>query len=133
MANPNEAALRKADVAQMAGDIPAMLELFSDDVVAHIGGRSKVAGDVKGKDQLVETYGRFVESLGTIVEMKTHDILANDTHGIQLQSYVAERDGKRITINGIGVFHFENGKVNEVWFTDQDPYTADPWYDAGLP
>jgi hypothetical protein len=131
VAHPNEEALRKADAAQVAGDIPGMLELFSDDVVFHVGGRSNMAGDGKGKDQLVESYGRFIQALGEIVEMKTHDLLANDTHGVQLQSTTAQRDGKRITINGIALFHFDNGKVTEAWFNDEDPYAADAWYDAG--
>ncbi len=132
MAHPNEETLRKADEAQARQDIPGMMEMFADDVVIHIGGRSKMAGDYKGTEQLVETYGRFMQSLGTIVEMKTHDILANDTHGIMLQTMTAERGGERITINAFAVMHFTNGKVSEAWFLDEDPYSADPWYDAGL-
>jgi ketosteroid isomerase-like protein len=132
MAHPNEEALRRADAAQASGDVQAMMDLFADDVVIHIGGRSKLAGDYKGKDQLLEMYGRFMQSLGNIEEMGTHDILANDTHGIQLQSTTAERGGERITINAVGIMHFSGGKVTEAWFTDEDPYTADAWYDAGL-
>lgn len=132
MAHPNEETLRRADEAQARGDIQGLMDMFADDAVIHIGGRNKLAGDYKGKDQLMEMYGRFMQSLGTIEEMSTHDLLANDTHGIQLQTIKAERDGKRITINGFGVMHFTDGKVSEAWFQDEDPYTSDAWYDAGL-
>lgn len=132
MAHPNEEALRRADEAQAGGDVQAMMDMFADDAVIHVGGRSKLGGDYKGKDQLMDVYGRFMQALGNIIEMKSHDILANDTHGIQLQTTTAERDGQRITINAVGVMHFNNGKVTEAWFLDEDPYTADPWYDAGL-
>ena len=132
MAHPNEELLRRAEEAQGRGDVQAMTDMFADDAVVHIGGRSKMAGDFKGRDQLIEVYGRFMQALGDVVEMTTHDILANDTHGIQLQSVTAERDGQRITIKAIGVLHFTNGKVSEAWFLDEDPYTADAWYDAGL-
>jgi uncharacterized protein len=132
MAHPNEEALRRADEAQTSGDVQAMMDMFADDAVIHVGGRSKLAGDYKGKDQLLEVYGRFMQSLGNIEEMATHDILANDTHGTQLQSVTAERDGQRITIKSFAVMHFADGKVTEAWFTDEDPYAADPWYDAGL-
>jgi hypothetical protein len=27
--------------------------------------------------------------------------------------------------------HFSGGKVSEAWFLDEDPYTADAWYDGG--
>jgi ketosteroid isomerase-like protein len=132
MAHPNEEALRRADEALARGDVQAMMDLFADDAVIHVGGRSKLAGDYKGKDQLLEMYGRFIQSLGNIEEMSTHDILANDTHGIQLQSVTAERDGQRITIKSFGAMHFADGKVTEAWFLDEDPYAADPWFDAGL-
>jgi len=132
MAHPNEEALRRADAAQASGDVQGLMAMFADDAIIHIGGRSNMAGDYKGKDQLLEVYGRFMQSLGNIEEMGTHDILANDTHGIQLQSVTAERDGERITIKSMGVMHFTDGKVTEAWFIDEDPFTADPWYDAGL-
>lgn len=132
MAHPNEETLRRAEEAQGRGDVQGLMEMFADDAVIHIGGRSRLGGDYKGKDQLMEVYGRFLQSLGNIEEMSTHDLLANDTHGIQLQTIKAERDGKRITINGFGVLHFTDGKVTEAWFLDDDPYTADAWYDAGL-
>lgn len=132
MAHPNEAAMRRSDEAQARGDIQGMFEPFADDVVAHIGGKSKLAGDYKGKEQLQELFGRFMQSLGDNPEFVTHDILANDTHGIMLQTFKAERGGDRITINGFAVMHFADGKVTEAWFLDEDPYAADPWYDAGL-
>jgi uncharacterized protein len=132
MAHPNEEALRRADEAQARGDVQAMMDMFAGDAVIHVGGRSKLAGDYKGKDQLMEVYGRFMQAVGNIEEMVTHDILANDTHGIQLQSVTAERDAQRITIRSIATMHFADGKVTEAWFIDEDPFTADPWYDAGL-
>lgn len=132
MAHPNEEVLRRADVAQEKGDLDTFMDLFTDDVVVHIGGRSKLAGDLKGRDQLVESYTRFMEALGENAEFKTHDLLANDTHGIMLQTFATVVNGERVEINGVGILHFTNGKVSEAWFIDEDPYTADPIYDAGL-
>jgi uncharacterized protein len=132
MAHPNEETLRRSDEAQAKGDVQGMMDMFADDVVVHIGGRSTMAGDYKGKDQLIESYGRFMQSLGESAVMETHDILANDTHGILLQSFTTESGGQRVKINAVGILHFTNGKVSEAWFIDEDPYTADPIYDAGL-
>jgi hypothetical protein len=47
-------------------------------------------------------------------------------------SQQGNRDGDAIEIRGIGVFHFANGKIREAWFLDEDPHTADPWYDKAL-
>ena len=131
MAHSHEDMLRRSVAAQERGDIPEMLEMFADDVVVHVGGRGPFAGDHKGKDELINTYGQFMSSLGEITKMETHDVLANDTHGIMLQTIEATRGGERITINGFAVMHIKGGKVAEAWFLDEDPYTADAWYAAG--
>ena len=133
MAHPNEETLRRSVAAQERGDIPAMIEMFAPDVVVHIGGRGPFAGDRKGTDELINSYGQFMQSLGEITKMETHDVLANDTHGIMLQTIEATRGGDRISINGFAVMHFnKDGKVSEAWFIDEDPYAADPWYKAGV-
>lgn len=132
MAHPNEEILRAQDAALARGDVPALFDTFTDDVVAHIGGRNKLSGDYKGKEQLQEVFGRFMQSMGESAQFETHDILANDTHGVVLQRVRSERGGERIEIGGVGVFHFRDGKISEAWFYDTDPYTADAWYDAGL-
>jgi len=131
MAHTNEETLKGAVAAQEQGDIQGMVGMFADDVVVHVGGKSFIAGDYKGKDGVIESYGKFMGSLGEITKMETHDLLANDTHGIMLQTIEASRGGKSITINGVAILHFTNGKVSEAWFLDEDPYTADPWYNAG--
>ena len=132
MAHPNEEVLRTMDAAMTSGDVETMLANFTDDVVVHVGGRSKLAGDFKGKDQLQENFGRFMQAMGENAEFGTHDVVAGDTHGFILQTFKADRNGDRLEINGVGIFHFSNGKISEAWFLDDDPYTADPWYDRGL-
>jgi ketosteroid isomerase-like protein len=132
MAHPNEEMLRKFDAALDAQDIETAFSFFTDDVVAHIGGRSKLAGDSKGRDELMQTFGRFMQAMGEDPELETHDIVANDTHGFMLQVFRGKRGGQSIELRGIGVFHFRDGKISEAWFLDEDPYAADPWYDGGL-
>jgi ketosteroid isomerase-like protein len=133
MAHKNEKTLRASDAAMTQGNPQPMFDHFTDDAVIHIGGKNKLAGDYKGKDQLMETFGRFMQALGENPSFDTHEVLANDTHGVVLQTARASRGGKSIAIDGIAIFHFDGaGKVTEAWFSDADPYTADPWYDAGL-
>jgi ketosteroid isomerase-like protein len=131
MAHPNEELLRRMDEAQAKQDVEGMMAAFADDVVVHIGGRSAMAGDFKGKGELMESYGRFVQVMGDNAEFETHDIVAGDKHGFVLQSFNGDRDGDRIEVNAIAIFHFAKGKISEAWFLDEDPYTADAWYDAG--
>ena len=128
--HPNEKLLRDSDEAASRGDVEAFFAPFADDVVAHIGGRSKLAGEVRGKAELQQRYGEFMESLGENPEAVTHDVLANDEHGVVLQIYRGTKAGKTVELRGIGVVHFRDGKISEAWFFDEDPYTSDPFYDA---
>jgi len=132
MAHPNEELLRRVDAEMVKGNPQAMFDMFADDAVIHVGGRSKLSGDYKGKEELQQTFGLFMQSLGENPAMQSHDILANDTHGVIMQTATGQRGGKKMEIKGVGVMHFTDGKVTEAWFIDEDPYTADPWYDAGL-
>jgi uncharacterized protein len=128
--HPNEKLLRDSDEAASRGDFEAFLAPFADDVAVHIGGRSKLAGEVRGKNELQQRYTEFIESMGEDPEFVTHDILANDEHGVLLQQYYGTKGGERVEIRGVGIVHFRDGKISEAWFFDQDPYTADPFYDA---
>lgn len=132
MTNKYEQLLREQDKALQAGDVEKTFSYFADDVVAHIGGKSKISGDVKGRDQLIKTFEMFMTALGPNGKIETHDIVANDKHGIVLQSFVTEYKGERVTLGGVAIFHFSGDKISEAWLFDQDPYTADPIYDAAL-
>lgn len=133
MTHPNEELIRIMDEMQAKGDIERMFSVFADDVVAHFGGRSKLAGDYKGKEQLQELFMKLMRIVGENLQVETHEIVAGDKHGFMLHVVRAERNGRRIEIHNIDIFHFSNGKVTEAWFVSEDPYTADAWYDAGLP
>jgi len=129
MPNKTEKMLREQDAAMSKGDMDGFWAPFADDVIAHIGGRSKLAGDVKGKAELQAKFGEFMAALGDNPEIQTHDIVANDEHGIVLQSYRGTKKGKSAEIRGVAVFHFDGGEISEAWFFDEDPYAADPFYD----
>jgi hypothetical protein len=130
MAHPNEELLWRVDAEMAKGNPQAMFDLFADDAIVHVGGRSKLAGDYKGKGEIQQSFGLFMQALGDNPLMESHDILANDKHGIVMQTASGQRGGKKIEIKGLGIMHFSRGKIDEAWFIDEDPYTADAWYDG---
>lgn len=130
MANKNEKLLRDQDAALARGDMDAFWAPFSEDVLVHIGGRSTLAGEVKGLAEMQAKFGQFMAALGDNQEIVTHDIVANDTHGIVLQSFRGTKKGKTLDTNGVSIFHIAGGKITEAWLFDEDPYTADAFYDA---
>jgi hypothetical protein len=130
--NQNVELGRKLDEAFEKGDVEALFGFFADDVVAHLGGRSKLSGDFKGKQALMEQYGKFVQSLGENPQFETHGIYGDDEHMVQLQKLRAQRGGEILETGVVNIAHVKDGKIVEFWTFDQDPYAADPFYDGGL-
>jgi hypothetical protein len=59
-----------------------------------------------------------------ISALELHDVVANDRHAVALVNWWANWRGKRIESREIGVYHIEDGKVTEVWFTTEEPERA---------
>jgi ketosteroid isomerase-like protein len=61
MAHPNEELTRRGYAAFATGDMVALDELFADDVIWHVGGRSPLSGDYKGKEAVFAMFGRLAQ------------------------------------------------------------------------
>lgn len=130
MAHPHHDLLTGLDEAFNAGDFDAVLSFLADDFTIHIAGRSKMAGDHTGKEMFAGLIGQYIEALGPDPEMETHAILADDEHGIMLQRVRATKQGHSADIRTVNIFHFDDGKISEMWSWDEDPYLADAFYDS---
>jgi ketosteroid isomerase-like protein len=128
MAHPNEDLVRRGFAAFGTGDIATLRELFADDLVWHVGGRSPLTGDYKGKDAVLGFFAKLAERAGGTFRLDLHDVLANDEHVVGLIKGTAEREGKALNDNGVQVFHVRGGKVTESWFHPGDQYAADEFW-----
>ena len=122
MPHQNEEALRAAGEAIAKGDVDAFLGHYADDVVVHYPGTSPLAGEHRGKQAFMNVFARFAEITGAPPQIEVHDILANDTHGVILQTVRIERKGLSIDARQVVVSHFRDGKVAEIWpsYLDQN-------------
>jgi uncharacterized protein len=127
MTHPNVDRLRAMDEAMKRGDLPTMFASFSDDVVVHMGGSSKLAGDYRGVDQLQEMFGRFMQASGEYT-FENHAYLADDEHGVILQRGTMKRDGRTFSTNEAFIFHFRGDKIAEFWYVPLDQAGVDAWW-----
>jgi hypothetical protein len=130
MANRNLETLQKIDAAFGAGNPEEIFSFFTDDVVAHISGKSSMAGDHKGKQTLMALFGRYMAALGANPVVETHALLADDTHGVQLQTLRSAKGSRKLDVKNITIYHFRDAKISEMWTVDDDPQAADAFYDA---
>lgn len=87
-------------------------ELFADDLVWHVAGRSVIAGDYAGKDQVFGFFGRLQELSEGTSEVEVHDLLANDEHGVAIVIESATRN--RRSYQGHASPHREVGMREDV-------------------
>lgn len=126
--HPNAELLRRGYQAFASGDMAALDALFADDVVWHVSGRSSMAGDYKGKEQVFGQFGQLMERTGGTFKLDTHDIVAGDGHGVALSAATASREGRSLNVRNVDIFHVKDGRVTEMWSTSLDPYETDEFW-----
>ncbi len=128
MGHQNVELLRTGYAAFEKGDMDTIRGLFADDVVAHIPGRSPLAGDYKGAEEVLGFLGKLFELSGGTYKSDTHAFLADDEHGTVLSTQTADREGKRLNSKSIEVYHFGNGKITEFWSLTDSQYEDDEFW-----
>ena len=113
MAHPNQELLQGGYEAFGRGDIPAVLEVFADDIKWHVSGRSTVAGDYEGHDEVLGFFERLMDLSGGTFKLEIHDFTASDDHVVVLTSETAQRGANSIRDNNVHVWHVKDGKATE--------------------
>jgi uncharacterized protein len=123
--HPNIARIRDGYAAFAKGDFAVLTDLFADDVVWHVGGRSQLAGEYRGRDAVFAFFGKIMEVTEGSFRLDVHAILADDEHAVALVFGTASRGGRSITDVAAHVFHLHDGKVTEYWNAPTDQYAFD--------
>jgi uncharacterized protein len=120
--HPNAAAYREAAAAFRAGDLATIEALVAADVVWHVPGTHELAGDLRGREALID----FLTRLGGLgFWLREHDVFGNDVHVCVLSEMGATRPGTAISTRVVSIFHFRDGLQVERWFYPEDLTTWD--------
>ena len=123
--HPNVARIRAGYAAFATGDFAVLTDLFAADVVWHVDGRSQLAGEYRGPDEVFAFFGRLMEVTEGSFRLDVHAILADDEHAVALTVGTASRGGNTNTDKAAHVFHMRDGKVTEYWNATTDQYAFD--------
>ena len=126
--HPNVALMRKGYGAYETGDLDLLRDLFAPDIKWHVGGRSPLAGEYNGIDEVFGFFGKILEMTGGQTKLELHDVLANDEHAVALVTATNGRNGKTRTSNDVHVFHLKDGRVTEFWDAPIDRYGDDEFF-----
>ena len=128
MAHPNEELLRKGYDAFSKGDFETLREIFDPNISWHVPGKSQLAGDYNGVDDVFGFFAKIAELSGGNFGIELHDVIANDTHAVVLAKAHAERDGKTLDDNNVHVWHVEGGRAKEFWGHSSNQYAVDEFW-----
>ncbi len=123
--HPNIERMRAGYAAFSKGDFAVLDELFDENVVWHVPGRSELAGEYRGRNDVYALFGRIMERSGGSFSLDLHAALADDEHGVALVTASGSREGKSVAIPEAHVFHFQDGRVTEFWEASTDQYAGD--------
>jgi ketosteroid isomerase-like protein len=126
--HPNATVVRRGYEAFANYDLEGIRDLFTDDAVFHIGGRSPLAGTYSGKDAVLGFLADLTSRSGGTFKAEVHDVLANDEHAVALTHETGEREGRSLDDNLVAVYHLREGKVAEGWFHPGDAYAGDEFW-----
>jgi ketosteroid isomerase-like protein len=115
--HPNATAYRRAAAAFRARDLRALEALVDEDVVWHVPGSHRRAGDVRGRAELIA----WLEDVMTLgFTLREHDVFASDQHVCALSYMGARRPGVEVETRVVSIFHFREGRQIERWFFPED-------------
>lgn len=126
--HPNVELIRTGYDAYSRGDMETINKLFADDIEWHVPGRSELAGDYHGKDEVFGFFGKLMERSGGTSRVELHDVLANDEHGVALVTASGSRNGRDFSGNSVHTLHIRDGKVVEFWEAPLDQYAVDEFW-----
>jgi uncharacterized protein len=123
--HPNVTRIKDGYAAFAKGDFAVLNDLFAEDLVWHIGGRSQLTKDYRGRDQVYGFFGKLMELTEGSFHLDLHAVFADDEHGVALVVGTASRGGKSVTINEAHIYHLRDGRVMEFWDGSTDQYAFD--------
>ena len=128
-ANENEAIMRRAYEAFNKGDMNTLVELFDENMVWHLPGKSSMANDYQGRDATLAYFGQIGERTGGTFQAELQHLCADDDDRVVgIQRSTAERDGKRLDVGNCIVFQLQDGRVTEGREHFHDLYAWDEFW-----
>ena len=109
------ATMQRAYEAFSRGDMDTLRQLWTADVVWHVGGHNRLSGDKRGADAILAYFQQLMEATGNTLRVELHDVVANDTHVVSMHTATAEHGGRRLTAHVVLVTHMREGKFAEIW------------------
>ena len=126
--HPNVQRMRDGYDAFAKGDLPALRELLTEDVVWHVPGHTSLAGDYEGIDDVLVFFVRVMEVTNGSFRVEPLTLLADDGYGQAPVSITAHRGDRHLDVMNLQVSRLRDCRVAEFWDTTTDPDATEAFY-----
>jgi ketosteroid isomerase-like protein len=107
------------------GDVEAVAALLADDIAWHIPGRNAIAGDYRGREEVLAYFARRRDLAGGSLRIEIRHTLADDELVMQLAGGRADLGGRTRTWETVGVYRIQHGRIAECWLVPFDQHAFD--------
>lgn len=126
--HPNARLVRHGFESFAKGDLKALRELMTDDVVWHEPGRSPLGGDYKGQAGVLELLGKLQERSGGSFGVDIVEVLTSPERAVVIQEETARRGDRVLDMASAVEFEIHQGKISEVTVYHEDTYHFDEFW-----
>jgi ketosteroid isomerase-like protein len=132
--HPNAQLIRDFHDAQnrfyAGGDQAPAGALLTADVAWHVPGRSAIAGDYRGRDEVLRYFAARRDLAQATFRITVRSVLADDERAVIFAGGEVQRNGHRSTWETVSVFRIDAGKIAECWVLPYDQYAFDAIWSA---
>jgi ketosteroid isomerase-like protein len=112
-----------------AGDIPAVLAVFAEDITWKIPGRSPLAGTYNGHDEVLGFFQNLGERSGGTFHLDIQDVLDNGEDRVVLVVTVtAQREDRSLSQTAVHMWSVRDGKATSFQGISEDDYENDAFW-----
>ena len=125
----NVATMQRAYDAFNTGDMDTLIEIFDENIVWHLPGRSSMAKDYEGRDATLAYFGQLAQKTGGTFRAELERLLGDDDDRVVgIQRSTADRDGKHVNVGNCIVFQLKDGRVTDGREHFNDLYAWDEFW-----
>ncbi len=111
--------------AYAGGELAELRPLLSEEVIWHVPGRSRIAGEHRGVDAVLAYFDARRSMTDASFRVAVHGLAAIGDRIVQLAGGSAERADRTIRWETVGVFRVAGGRIAECWLVPFDLYEFD--------
>jgi len=127
--HPNAAIVREGFDRFVQGDVAGLVGLFADDAVWHVPGANAMAGDYRGRDEIIAFLRRTAELTGGTYRVELLWVVADDEHTVAVYRAQGERDGGRsLDIEQALLVELRDGLWTDIRAQPLDPPAFDSFW-----